>query len=700
MAISKQSPGAATGEGAGNAPRVPPSVPPAGVLPDRYRVERRSGSQSIGTRLVATDSETGERFFIKCTPTPDAIRHEAEILSALDHPGVVRLKNWRAEPEAAFLVLDLVDGPDLEAFIARHGGRLAATALAELLSKLADGVAAIHAGNFVHRDLKPANIVVGKDDAPVIVDFGAAAAMAERGVASSTSLVTDGYAAPEQYLSDEPEGPWTDIYALGAVAYRALTGRPPPPAPARLNGKAMVPAADAPGNYPEALRRAIDWALALAPGDRPRTVAEWRKALDPAFTVAPDPPGPSATGGTVIDDYPPTVRVERIPGDHITRSASGDGSGAKPPSQRRRSVNVGAVMLLVGIVGGALAATAWFGWPLYERYVKTDWIVDPEGGGDALTITDALSRAGDGATIAIRPGLYAESVVIDRPAHLTAAVAGEAPVIAPAGGPCLIVTGDGGSVSGLRLHASAGGDPASPAIPCLVIAGGIVSVNGNRISSASGPAILVRDGAYPEIRDNTIEDSAGPGIVVTSGAGGAITANTISNAGGSGLIVRGGATPKITGNTIESSGGVVFAEGARGTFAGNRIVSSRTSAIEVTTGADPEVIENSIEDSAEAGIFVHDFGRGRYEGNTIVGSGLSGVVATSGATPVVVGNVIRESAEHGILVIDRGGGLLDLNTVSDNGGHGIAIGRGAEIELGENRLEGNTEPQLLDSRNP
>ena len=108
----------------------------------------------------------------------------------------------------------------------------------------------------------------------------------------------------------------------------------------------------------------------------------------------------------------------------------------------------------------------------------------------------------------------------------------------------------------------------------------------------------------------------------------------------------------------------------------------------------------TIEGAAEAGIFVHDFGRGRYEGNTIVGSGLSGVVATSGATPVVVGNVIRESAEHGILVIDRGGGLLDLNTVSDNGGHGIAIGRDAEIELGENRLEGNTEPQLLDSRNP
>jgi len=685
-----------TGEDDGNAP----SISSTGGLPDRYRIERQSGSPSSETRLVATDSETGERFFIKCEPTSDAIRHEAEILSALDHPGIVRLKNWRAEPEAAFLILDFVNGPDLEAFIARQGGRLSATALLDLLLKLADGVAAIHAGGFVHRDLKPANIVVGDNDTPVIVDFGAAAAVAERDVPSSTSLVTDGYAAPEQYLSDEAEGPWTDIYALGAVAYRALTGKPPPPAPARLSGEVMASAADAPGDYPEALRRAIDGALAVEPGDRPQTIAEWRTALDIASAGAPEPLGQPAASGTVVDDYPPTVRVERIPGDRMPRSTGGDGAGAQPPARRRRSANAVVVVLLVGIVGGALAAAAWFGWPLYERYVKTDWIVDAEGGGDALTIADALSRAGDGATIAIRPGLYAESVVIDRPAHLTAAVAGEAPVVSPEGGPCLIATGDGGSVSGLRLFASAGGDPEAPPIPCLVIAGGTLSVKENRISSASGPAILVRDGADPDIRENTIEDSAGPGIVVTSGARGTITGNTISDAAGSGLIVRGGATPKITDNTFERSGGVVFAEGAKGSFTGNRIVSSRASAIEVTTGADPAVIENTIEGSAEAGIFVYGFGRGRYEGNTIAGSGLSGIVVTSGAAPVVVGNVIRESAEHGILVIDDSGGLVDLNAVSDSGSHGIAIGRDAEVELGENRLEGNTEPQLLDSRNP
>jgi parallel beta-helix repeat protein len=689
-----QSPGAATGEDDTDAR----GIPPTGALPDRYRIERQSGSPAIGTRLVATDAETGERFFIKYAPHPDAIRREAEILSTLDHPGIVRLKSWRADPEAAFLVLDLVDGPDLEAFIARDGGRLAATALVELLSKLAGGVAAIHAGGFVHRDLKPANVVVGDGDTPVIVDFGAA--MADGEATSSTSLVTDGYAAPEQYLTDGAEGPWTDIYALGAIAYRALTGKPPPPAPARLNGATMVPAAETPGRYPNALRRAIDWALALERDDRPRTVAEWRSALVATVAEPAPPHEPHSTAPTVVDDYPPTVRIQRVAGGGAMAWTMNDDGGTALPPRRRRPVSIGVVVLLVAIVGGAVATATWFGWPLYQRYVKTDWVVDPEGGGDARTIADALSRAGDGATIAVRPGLYAETVVVDRPAHLTAAVAGEPPVIAPEGGPCLIATARGASIAGFRLHAPAGGDPVAPPVPCLVIAGGTLSVTENRVSSASGPAILVRDGANPEIHENIIENSAGSGIVVTAGAGGVIGGNTISGAAGSGLIVRGGAAPRITDNTIESSGGVVFAEGAKGTFEGNRIVASRTSAIEVTTGADPAVVDNTIEGSAEAGIFVYDHGKGRYEGNTIVGSRLSGVVVASGSVPRLTGNVIRDSGEHGILVIDRSGGVVDRNAVSNNHGHGIAVGESAEIELGENRLDGNAEPQLLDARNP
>ena len=188
MAIPPPSPDAAADGSDGEAR----SLLPADALPERYRVERQAGSAPGGTRLVATDTETGERVFVKRALDPEAIRREAEIVATLDHPGIIRLRDWRAEAEAAYLVLDFVDGPDLEAFLRRQGGCLAATTLVELLLKLADGVAAIHAGNVIHRDLKPANIIVGKGETPVIVDFGAAAAMKEIGIASATSLVTGG----------------------------------------------------------------------------------------------------------------------------------------------------------------------------------------------------------------------------------------------------------------------------------------------------------------------------------------------------------------------------------------------------------------------------------------------------------------------------------------------------------------------------
>ena len=103
-------------------------------------------------------------------------------------------------------------------------------------------MAAIHAAGWLHRDLKPANVLLRSDGIPVLVDFGAALPIGES--ATLETEVTDGYGAPEQYLTDAREGPWTDVYGLGAIAYRALCGRAPLSAPARLRGEAMPLAMD------------------------------------------------------------------------------------------------------------------------------------------------------------------------------------------------------------------------------------------------------------------------------------------------------------------------------------------------------------------------------------------------------------------------------------------------------------------------
>jgi parallel beta-helix repeat protein len=670
---------------------------PGALLAGRYRL---GGATQRGRGCFeATDHATGERVLVKLGPDRAAIEREAGLLRRLDHPGIVRLEEAGSDGDLPFIVLEWIDGGDLEAFLARSDGAGADDRLIQLLCRLAKAVAAIHAAGWLHRDLKPANVLLRPDGSPILVDFGAARPIGE--AAGPESEVTDGYGAPEQYLSDAPEGPWTDVYGLGAIAYRALCGRAPLPAPARLRGDAMPAAMDQAGTRDEALCRAADWALALDARGRPQNVEDWRGALSIsaehgalADTV---PPGAAAT--STLDDYPPTVRVRRTPKAKVMRPAAPAPAGLAPGSRRRGAgAALAAMLLLAGAAG--VAGAAWYGRPLYERHVKTDWVVDPAGSADALSIADAIARAGDGATIAIRPGTYDQRLTIARPLNLVPAVPETPPLIAPSEGSCIVATAGGGSISGLRFAGAKAAGPETAAEPCLLLSNSSLRLEGNQITGGDGPAILVRNGGAPSIAGNTIENGAGPGIVVTAGSAPRIANNTIKGRAQAALVVRGGAAPAITDNTIEASGALVFAEGAAGTLERNRISASTASGIEITTGADPAVIDNTIEQAAGAGVFVYDQGRGRFERNSVIGSRLSGVVIAAGGDARLIGNAIRDSAEHGVLVVEGGRAVLEDNAVADSRGNGIVLGWEAEGEQNGNQLTGNAEPQLLDARTP
>ncbi len=151
------------------------------------------------------------------------------------------------------------------------------------------GLEKVHERGFIHRDIKPANIFIRDDGSPVLIDFGSARQALG---AELTTLVSPGYAPFEQYFSKgEQQGPWTDIYGLGATLYRAVTGRPPQDAVDR--SRAILEAAlDILGNvgeigqgrYSARFLKAIDHALQFRPKDRPQTVAEWRRE----FGALPD----------------------------------------------------------------------------------------------------------------------------------------------------------------------------------------------------------------------------------------------------------------------------------------------------------------------------------------------------------------------------------------------------------------------------
>ncbi|MGI9511168.1 MAG: right-handed parallel beta-helix repeat-containing protein [Geminicoccaceae bacterium] len=645
------------------------ATPPAGLLSARYKISvgGRSGLQH--DRAIATDKENGERVFLKWSGDADAIEREAAILEAFSHPGIVGLRNIETNAQGGLLVLDLIDGIDLEAWLQTAGQDATDRDLEKLFASLSDVITAIHAAGFIHRDLKPANILIRPDGSPVIVDFGAAAGRDDR--PGEQSLLTDGYAAPEQYMAGVAEGLWTDVYGLAAVAFRAINGRPPPSAPTREIGETLVqePTSSARGK----LARAIEAGLMLDPEARPRSPQAWRDLLSDSESM----PVADAPSTDTLDDYPPTIKVERRPVEgHRTGGVRAARAHAAPP-QAQRSSSGWRWLAWMTVFGLAAFAAFWFGRPYYERYVKQEWVVDAAGGGDVTSIGDALERARDGAVLMIRPGSYRESLEIVRPVQLIATDAEAPPEIIAENAPCLQTSGRGSKVSGLTLRAVAAAEPAAgdEPFPCLQITGGNLAIEASTIEGLEGPAVVIGDGASTRITGSRIV--GGDGLTV---------------------LIRGGAKPEIEDNEIEGGDGVLFVEGARGIFSTNKIGASRSSALRLAIGADPVIKDNAIEASGEAGIFVYDGGRGRIEGNSIEGSKLSGVIVGEGADVVLSANRIEGSGEHGILVLDGGRAQLDDNAAIDNSGYGFAFAWEAEVELGVNELTGNKAPDLFDAR--
>ncbi len=206
---------------------------------------------------------------------------EAKILVQINHPCVVRVRDYFTANGSAYIVMEYEDGESLSALLQR-GGILPESELRHLLDDVMPALEAVHGQGYLHRDLKPSNLYIRSSDTRVmLIDFGAARQALGRRTRSVTSVVTPGYSPIEQYVTvGEDYGPWTDIYALGAVLYRCITGAPPIEAPGRVLKDPVQPAVECgAGLYSRALLRVADRALAVRPEERFQTVADMRDAL-------------------------------------------------------------------------------------------------------------------------------------------------------------------------------------------------------------------------------------------------------------------------------------------------------------------------------------------------------------------------------------------------------------------------------------
>ncbi|MFS2168128.1 serine/threonine-protein kinase, partial [Variovorax sp. Varisp62] len=235
---------------------------------------RRVGDNSVHVRSerVTATFQAGLRSFI----------NEARTLAQFSHPALVRVHRFWEANSTAYMAIQLYKGRTLRRLAEDEPGKITEPWLVGMLGPLLGALETLHRSQCFHRDIAPDNIFIQQDDLPVLLDFGAARKSIADLVDEVAVMVKSGYSPIEQYADDNTllQGAWTDLYALGAVLYRAVTGHPPPSAVVRSVQDAYVPLSSMDrADLSPAFCAAVDHTLAVHSKDRTQTVAAFAAEL-------------------------------------------------------------------------------------------------------------------------------------------------------------------------------------------------------------------------------------------------------------------------------------------------------------------------------------------------------------------------------------------------------------------------------------
>jgi hypothetical protein len=330
-----------------------PNALPRGYALHEYRVESVLGAGGFGLTYLATDGNLNLKVALKeylpgdfaaragdstVQPRPgeaaesfqwglQRFMDEARTLASFRHPNIVRVMRFFEANRTGYMVMEFVEGQPLSDWI---GARrpLPQQAFLALIMPLLDGLEVIHKAGYLHRDIKPANIFMREDGSPVLLDFGSARQLAGGGNQELTAVVSPGYAPLEQYHAHGKQGAWSDLYAFGGVLYWMLTGTKPIEAAARVRQDIMPSAAKVGEGrgYASDFLAAVDWALKPHEDERPRSVAEFRRAL-----LGAAPPAAAERAARAGRDDRAHRRGAR------PRRGQARGDGACPPHRSHRA---------------------------------------------------------------------------------------------------------------------------------------------------------------------------------------------------------------------------------------------------------------------------------------------------------------------------------------------------------------------------
>lgn len=280
---------------------------PGVILKERYKIEEVIGAGGFGITYRACDPLLQSYVAIKeyypsgiatrsadsskvCVPVGQEqreyhrgrirfLKEAQDVARFQSEPNIVSIYDYLEENDTAYMVMEYLHGCTLKQYIREHGGRLDTDHILHICLSVLDALAVVHKAGMIHRDISPENIFICEDLTVKLIDFGAAKQVYLDGEQTMSVVLKPGYAPPEQYAKKDKQGPWTDIYALGATLYFAATGEKPEESFGRVLEDTIKPVCEVNPEIPRAMSQVIMRAMSVKIEDRYQTVEAMREAL-------------------------------------------------------------------------------------------------------------------------------------------------------------------------------------------------------------------------------------------------------------------------------------------------------------------------------------------------------------------------------------------------------------------------------------
>ncbi|MCL2861196.1 MAG: serine/threonine protein kinase [Firmicutes bacterium] len=274
---------------------IPSALPLRTVLVGRYVVGKPLGAGGFGVTYLAYDLKDDRKVAIKeffpkgftmrstggnhvtliNKEHGEAFNHwlkafvkEAQILISIKHlKGVVRFFDFFQTRSTAYIVMDYLEGVSLRAYLNNYNGKINLQRTKNIMRPVLDSLFALHQYGVIHKDISPENILIVDNKYVKLIDFGAASIYTQK-TDKPYIVLKAGFSPIELYTSSVPQGPYSDVYQIGATIYNCLCGAIPPPASERLNNDRMLRPSQYGVQMPAILENCLLKSLAVKPKDR------------------------------------------------------------------------------------------------------------------------------------------------------------------------------------------------------------------------------------------------------------------------------------------------------------------------------------------------------------------------------------------------------------------------------------------------